>query len=195
MGTFCEYMNPVSVLDYRYGTEEMRNIFRADSYLGFLLDVEATLAEVQETKKIIPKNTSKNIRNATSLVKRERVEEIESEINHDIMAVVKALEEKSGDAGKWIHFGATSYDIVDTARSIQHKNALALIEKAIDDLIISLSKLSKKHKKTVMLGRTHGQWATPITFGLKIAVFLSELNRHKERLDEIKPRIITGKFF
>jgi len=55
MGTFCEYMNPVSVLDYRYGTEEMRNIFRADSYLGFLLDVEATLAEVQETKKIIPK--------------------------------------------------------------------------------------------------------------------------------------------
>ena len=107
MGTFCEYMNPVSVLDYRYGTEEMRNIFRADSYLGFLLDVEATLAEVQETKAIIPKNTSKNIRNATSLVKRERVEEIESEINHDIMAVVKALEEKSGDSGKWIHFGAT----------------------------------------------------------------------------------------
>ena len=73
MGTFCEYMNPVSVLDYRYGTEEMRNIFRADSYLGFLLDVEATLAEVQEAKKIIPKNTSKNIRNAISLVKRDRI--------------------------------------------------------------------------------------------------------------------------
>ena len=194
MGTFCEYMNPVSVLDYRYGTEEMRNIFRADSYLGFLLDVEATLAEVQETKAIIPKNTSKNIRNATSLVKRERVEEIESEINHDIMAVVKALEEKSGDSGKWIHFGATSYDIVDTARSIQHKNALVLIEKAIDNLITSLSKLAKKHRKTVMLGRTHGQWATPITFGLKVAVFLSELTRHKERLKEIKPRIVTGKF-
>ena len=187
-------MNPVSVLDYRYGTEEMRNIFRADSYLGFLLDVEATLAEVQETKAIIPKNTSKNIRNATSLVKRERVEEIESEINHDIMAVVKALEEKSGDSGKWIHFGATSYDIVDTARSIQHKNALVLIEKAIDNLITSLSKLAKKHRKTVMLGRTHGQWATPITFGLKVAVFLSELTRHKERLKEIKPRIVTGKF-
>ncbi len=187
-------MNPVSVLDYRYGTEQMRDIFRADSYLGSLMEVEATLAEVQESLGLIPKNSAKNIRKAISEVTRERVEEIESEINHDIMAVVKALEEKSGDSGKWIHFGATSYDIVDTARSLQHKKALVLIEKAIEQLIKSLASLAKKHKKTVMLGRTHGQWATPITFGLKMAVFLSELKRHKERLEELKPRIVTGKF-
>ncbi len=194
MGTFCEYMNPVSVLDYRYGTEKMRNIFRADSYLQFLLEVEATLAEVQETKGIIPEKSAKNIRRACSSVKRERVEEIEAEINHDIMAVVKALEEKSGESGKWIHFGATSYDIVDTARALQHKKAITLIENATENLIGSLSVLAKKHRGTVMLGRTHGQWATPVTFGLKMAVFLSELNRHKQRLREIKPRIITGKF-
>lgn len=187
-------MNPVSVLDYRYGTEQMRDIFRADSYLGSLMEVEATLAEVQESLGLIPKNSAKNIRKAISEVTRGRVEEIESEINHDIMAVVKALEEKSGDSGKWIHFGATSYDIVDTARSLQHKKALVLIEKAIEQLIKSLASLAKKHKKTVMLGRTHGQWATPITFGLKMAVFLSELKRHKERLEELKPRIVTGKF-
>ena len=187
-------MNPVSVLDYRYGTENMRNIFRANSYLNFLMEVEATLAEVQESNGIIPKKCSKKIRKATSLVNRKRVEEIEKDINHDIMAVVKALEEKSGDAGKWIHFGATSYDIVDTARSLQHKKALILIEKAMEELLKSLSKLSNEHRNTVMLGRTHGQWATPITFGLKMAVFLSELNRHKQRLIEIKPRIITGKF-
>jgi len=187
-------MNPVSVLDYRYGTEQMRDIFRADSYLGSLMEVEATLAEVQESLGLIPKNSAKNIRKAISEVTRERVEEIESEINHDIMAVVKALEEKSGDSGKWIHFGATSYDIVDTARSLQHKKALVLIEKAIEQLIKSLASLAKKHKKTVMLGRTHGQWATPITFGLKMAVFLSELKRHEERLEELKPRIVTGKF-
>ena len=187
-------MNPVSVLDYRYGTEQMRDIFRADSYLGSLMEVEATLAEVQESLGLIPKNSAKNIRKAISEVTRERVEEIESEINHDIMAVVKALEEKSGDSGKWIHFGATSYDIVDTARSLQHKKALVLIEKGIEQLIKSLASLAKKHKKTVMLGRTHGQWATPITFGLKMAVFLSELKRHKERLEELKPRIVTGKF-
>ncbi len=187
-------MNPVSVLDYRYGTEQMRDIFRADSYLEFLMEVEAALAEVQETIGLIPKNSSKDIRNAISKVTRKRVEEIESEINHDIMAVVKALEEKSGESGKWIHFGATSYDIVDTARSLQHKKALVLIENAINQLIKSLASLAENHKDTVMLGRTHGQWATPITFGLKIAVFLSELNRHKERLNELKPRIVTGKF-
>ena len=128
-------MNPVSVLDYRYGTDQMREIFRADSYLGFLMEVEATLAEVQESISLIPKNSSRNIRQAIHQVTRKRVEEIESEINHDIMAVVKALEEKSGDAGKWIHFGATSYDIVDTARSLQHKNALILIEKAMEELL------------------------------------------------------------
>jgi adenylosuccinate lyase len=187
-------MNPVSVLDYRYGTDQMRDIFRADSYLGFLMEVEATLAEVQESIGLIPKNSSKNIRQAIPKVTRKRVEDIESEINHDIMAVVKALEEKSGNSGKWIHFGATSYDIVDTARSLQHKSALKLIEHAIEELIKSLSSLAKKHKNTVMLGRTHGQWATPITFGLKIAVFLSELKRHRQRLNEVKPRIVTGKF-
>ena len=187
-------MDPVSVLDYRYGTERMRTVFRANSYLQALLEVEATLAEVQESKNIIPKGTSKIIRNGITSVNRKRVEEIESEINHDVMAVVKALEEKTGDAGKWIHFGATSYDIVDTARALQHKSAIVLLERAINDLIKSLSNLAIKHDKTVMLGRTHGQWATPITFGLKIAVFIAELKRHKDRLEEIKPRILTGKF-
>jgi adenylosuccinate lyase len=187
-------MDPVSVLDYRYGTEQMRTVFRANSYLQYLLEVEATLAEVQESKNIIPKGISKNIRNGVKLVKRKRVEEIEAEINHDVMSVVKALEEHSGDSGKWIHFGATSYDIVDTARGLQHKAAIVLLEKAINNLINSMAILAKSHKKTVMLGRTHGQWATPITFGLKISVFLAELIRHRERLEEIKPRILTGKF-
>ena len=187
-------MDPVSVLDYRYGTEKMRSVFRANSYLKFLLEVEATLAEVQEEMGIIPKGAGSAIRDGLKSVKRERVEEIEKSINHDIMAVVKALEEKTGDSGKWIHFGATSYDIVDTARALQHSNAIDLIEKALEKLITALSNLAKKHKNTVMLGRTHGQWATPITFGLKIAVFLAEMKRHSERLSEIKPRIITGKF-
>ena len=187
-------MDPVSVLDYRYGTEEMRNVFRANSYLNFLLKVEATLAEAQAEIGIVPKEAALEIRKGIKLVKRERVEEIEAEINHDVMAVVKGLEEQVGDAGKWIHFGATSYDIVDTARALQHKKAIDLIELALRKLIKSMAKLSQKHKDTVMLGRTHGQWATPITFGLKMAVFTSELSRHMERLIELKPRIMTGKF-
>ena len=187
-------MDPVSVLDYRYGTEEMRNVFRANSYLNFLLKVEATLAEAQSEIGIVPKEAASEIKKGIKLVKRERVEEIEAEINHDVMAVVKGLEEQVGDAGKWIHFGATSYDIVDTARALQHKKAINLIETALEKLIKSMAELAQKHKDTVMLGRTHGQWATPITFGLKIAVFVSELGRHMDRLNELKPRIMTGKF-
>jgi len=187
-------MDPVSVLDYRYGTDEMRNVFRANSYLNFLLKVEATLAEAQADIGIVPKEAALEIKKGIKLVKRERVEEIEAEINHDVMAVVKGLEEKVGDAGKWIHFGATSYDIVDTARALQHKKAIDLIELALRKLIKTMAKLSQKHKDTVMLGRTHGQWATPITFGLKMAVFTSELSRHMERLIELIPRIMTGKF-
>lgn len=194
MHPFWRNMDPVSVLDYRYGTEDMRNVFRANSYLNFLLKVEATLAEAQSEIGIVPKEAATEIRKGLKLVKRERVEEIEAEINHDVMAVVKGLEEQVGEAGKWIHFGATSYDIVDTARALQHKKAISLIEKALKRLINSMAKLAGKHKDTVMLGRTHGQWATPITFGLKMAVFTSELVRHMERLVELKPRIQTGKF-
>ena len=187
-------MDPLSVLEHRYGCEKMRSIFRANSYLKRLLEVEATLAEIQSDIGMIPQEHGKMIRDGIEKVERERVEEIESEIKHDGRAVVKALAEQGGEACKSIHFGATSYDIVDTARSLQHKKALVLIENAINQLIKSLASLAEKHKDTVMLGRTHGQWATPITFGLKIAVFLSELNRHKERLNELKPRIVTGKF-
>jgi len=194
MHPFWRNMDPVSVLDYRYGTEDMRNVFRANSYLNFLLKVEATLAEAQSEIGIVPKEAATEIRKGLKLVKRERVEEIEAEINHDVMAVVKGLEEQVGEAGKWIHFGATSYDIVDTARALQHKKAISLIEKALKRLINSMAKIAGKHKNTVMLGRTHGQWATPITFGLKMAVFTSELVRHMERLVELKPRILTGKF-
>ena len=194
MHPFWRTMDPVSVLDYRYGSEEMRNIFRANSYLNFLLNIEATLAEAQAEIGLVPKEAAIAIKKGLGRVKRKRVEEIEAEINHDVMAVVKGLEEQVGDAGKWIHFGATSYDIVDTARALQHKKAITLIEIALKKLIKSMSNLANEHKNTVMLGRTHGQWATPITFGLKIAVFTSELARHIDRLTELKPRILTGKF-
>ncbi len=187
-------MDPLSVLEERYGCEEMRSIFRANSYLRRLLEVEATLAEVQSELNIIPKEHGKLIRNGIETVKRKRVEEIESEIKHDVMAVVKALAEQVGEAGKSIHFGATSYDIVDTARGLQHKEALAIIERNIVELIKVLKTLAAKYSETVMLGRTHGQWATPVTFGLKMIVFATETDRHLKRLKELKPRIVVGKF-
>ena len=159
-----------------------------------MLEVEATLAEVQSDMGMIPQEHGKMIRDGIEKVERERVEEIESEIKHDVMAVVKALAEQVGEAGKSIHFGATSYDIVDTARALQHKEALTIVESNIEKLIDVLKTLAKKYSDVVMLGRTHGQWATPVTFGLKMIVFATEMNRHLERLQELKPRIVVGKF-
>jgi len=107
------------------------------------------------------------------------------------MAMVKALTEVSNS--KYVHFGATSYDIVDTATALQLKDAVKILEKDLIGLKETLQGLARKHKKTLMLGRTHGQHAIPITFGLKMAVFATETGRHIERLNELKKRILVGK--
>jgi len=98
-----------------------------------------------------------------------------------------------GDAGKYIHLGATSYDIVDTANALQFSESTTYIQKGLKELRSTLLKLSKKHKKTVMLGRTHGQHTIPITFGLKMAGYAMEIERHIERLFECKSRLLIGK--
>jgi adenylosuccinate lyase len=189
----CARVDPTCVLDYRYGRDEMRAIFGADAYLRALLEVEATLAKEQEALGLIPKGHGTAIRKAIPKVSRDRVEAIEAEIRHDIMAVAKALAEQAGDAGRSVHFGATSYDIVDTARALQHRDALALVADGVDALIAALAGQAREHRDLVMLGRTHGQWATPVTFGLKMAVFAAEAARQRERLAELRPRLETGK--
>src|SRR2546429_9757421 len=110
------------------------------------------------------------------------------------MAVVLALTEAcEGEAGKYVHLGATSNDILDTATALQLRDAIRLLEADIGDLTGVLAGLASKYKRTVMLGRTHGQAAVPITFGLKMAVFASEVARQRERLREVGPRIVVGK--
>jgi adenylosuccinate lyase len=123
-----------------------------------------------------------------------RVNEIEKETRHDIMAVTKALSEVcSGDAGKYVHLGATSYDIVDTANALQFAQATDLIKAQIRELRVTLVGLAKEYKNTIMAGRTHGQYSIPITFGLKMAVYAMEVDRHLERLHECKSRLLVGK--
>ena len=104
----CAIVDPTCVLDYRYGRDQMRAIFGADAYLGALLKVEATLAEEQERLGLIPPDHAQAIRAAVPKVRRDRVEAIEAEIRHDIMAVARALAEQAGDAGVSVHFGDTS---------------------------------------------------------------------------------------
>lgn len=188
--------NPVCPLDYRYGREEVKEIFGESRRLQFLLDVEAALARAHAKVGNIPERDAEEITKKASVlrIKLERVKEIELETKHDIMAVTRALSEQcSGDAGKYVHLGATSYDIVDTANALQFAAATEYIQHELKSLRNTLVGLAKKHKKTVMLGRTHGQHTIPITFGLKMAGFTMEVERHLERMFECKSRLLVGK--
>ncbi len=189
-------MDPVCPLDYRYGRSEIKTIFGERQRLQYLLTVEAALARAHAAVGNIPEKAAAEIteKATTQMVKVSRVKEIEKETKHDIMAVTKALAEVcKDDAGKYIHLGATSYDIVDTANALQFMEATALISKQLKKLRTALLNLTKKHRHTVMLGRTHGQHTIPITFGLKMASYAMEVDRHLERMHELKSRLFIGK--
>ena len=189
-------MDPVCPLDYRYGRKEIKAIFGEEQRLQYLLEIEAALARAHASIGNIPKDAADEITKKANIkmVKVKRVKEIELETKHDIMAVTKALSEVcDGDAGKYIHLGATSYDIVDTANALQFIHATDMLSSGLKNLRISLLKMIKKHRHTVMLGRTHGQHTIPITFGLKMAGYAMECERHLERLHELKSRIYIGK--
>jgi adenylosuccinate lyase len=179
----------------RYGSEEMRRIFTEEARLQRMLDVEAALARANARHGLIPPEAAEVIAERASVrhVKLERVKEIEARIRHDVMAVVEALAEVCGEYGGYVHVGATSYDIVDTATALQLKEALAIIERRLEELCRLLCDLAVKYRDVVMIGRTHGQHALPITLGFKFAVWASEFARHVERLREVKRRVLVGK--
>jgi len=189
-------MSLLCPIDFRYGRPKMKAIFDEETRLQRLLDVEAALARAEAKAGLIPADAATEIskRATTKRVTVSRVEELEKETRHDLMAVVLALTEAcEGDAGKYVHLGATSNDIQDTATALQLRDAIRLLERDLDELINVLAGLASKHKRTIMLGRTHGQAAVPLTFGLKMAVFASEVARHRDRLREASPRIVVGK--
>jgi len=188
-------MNLVCPLDFRYGRDEVKKIFSEESRLAHLLQVEGALARANATLDIIPQEAADEIsRNATlDYVSVERVKEIERDIHHDVMAMVKALAEVSGDAGKYVHLGATSYDIVDSANALQMLKAIDVLEQDILGVMHSLLYLAERYRDTVMLGRTHGQYALPITFGLKMAVFAAEMDRHLKRIGRCRKEVGVGK--
>ena len=173
----------------------MLKIFEEENRVQKLLDVEAALALAHAEVGNIPRKDAEKIAAmaSTKYVKVERVKAIEKEIKHDIASLVRALSEVCGESGAYVHLGATSYDIVDTANALQLKDAEAIIEKRLAELKTILQKQAEQHKDTVMIGRTHGQHALPITLGFKFAVWGYEINRHLERLSECKKRVLTGK--
>lgn len=185
----------VCPLDFRYGRKEMLSIFDEEERLKAMLQVESALAQAEAKYGVIPKDAAKSIDKAVNAgtVKIQRVKEIEAEIGHDTMAMVRALSEVAEKGATYVHFGATSNDIVDTATALQLKRAIKIIKGDIIELETILAMRALEEKSTIMLGRTHGQAALPITFGLKLAVFLAEMDRQLERLEESEKRVVVGK--
>lgn len=182
-------------IDYRYGSREMREIFEEEKRLEYQLKVEAALAEVLADFGQISKKTAKTIKEKANLkfVKLARVREIEKEIKHDVMAMVRALTEVSGPAGKYVHLTATSYDIVDTALALQIKDALEILLKRGKELLNTCLESCQKYKDLVTIGRTHGQHAIPITLGFKFANFADKIGEDLKRLTGDK-KYLLGKF-
>jgi adenylosuccinate lyase len=179
----------------RYGTPEMLRVFEEEARVQRLLDVEAALALAHAEVGNIPRKDAEKIAAMASVkyVKVARVKAIEKEIKHDLASLVRALSEVCGSSGAYVHLGATSYDIVDTANALQLKDASDIIEKKLVTLKSILQKQAAQYKETVMIGRTHGQHALPITLGFKFAVWGYEVSRHIKRLNDCRARVLAGK--
>jgi len=179
----------------RYGSAEMRRIFDEENRLQKMLEVEAALAWAHSQVGNIPKEDAQKIvtKASTKYVKLKRVKEIENEIRHDVMALVRALAEVCGPSGEYVHLGATSSDMLDTATALQLKEAVNLIEKRLNDLESVLLARAEQHKMSIMTGRSHGQHALPTTFGFKSAVWMREISRHIQRIRDCRDRLLVGK--
>jgi len=186
----------VCPLDYRYGRREMKAIFSEKSRIEYQMQVEAALARAHAKLGEIGQADADEITRVAGadVVSVERIKEIEKTTNHDLMAMVKAMTEQcQGDAGKYVHLGATSNDIVDTATALQIKAALAIIAADVDDFTLTLAQIAKRERDTLEIGRTHAQFAIPITYGFKLAGYIAEMLRYRERFEEIAPRACAGK--
>ena len=176
----------------RYSMPEMRVIWSEESKFQSWLDVEIAVCEAQEHFGAIPKGTSEKVR-AGAKFTVERIDEIERETHHDLIAFVKCVTENLGEEGHYVHYGVTSYDIEDTAMALRMRAACDIVIEDLTQLAEVIAKLAREHKMTPMIGRTHGVHAEPITFGFKMAVWYSQVQRDIERMRQAREAISVGK--
>ncbi len=176
----------------RYSRPEMRAIWTEENKFKAWLEVEILACEAWSKLGVIPAEDVVKLReNAGFDIKR--IYEIEEETRHDVVAFTRAVSETLGEEKKWVHYGLTSTDVVDTALSYLLLQANAIIEKDLEDFIDILADKAREHKDTVMMGRTHGVHAEPTTFGLKLALWYEEMKRNLERFRTAKQGIAVGK--
>src|SRR5918993_4359395 len=180
----------------RYGSKEIKKIFEEEQHLQYQLDFEAAVSAAQAHIKMIPENASDDI---TKKVKSgkitiEKVKELEAVTEHDTAAIVEALSEQCSEKTRpWIHYGLTSNDIIDTTLSMQMRDAFSIIESKILDIATALTDKALEFRTLPAVGRTHGQHASIISFGLKFAVWAAEMAKHIERIEEGKKRFLLCK--
>ena len=182
-------------LEFRYGRESVRDLFSRGARLNRALRVEAALALSEAELGMVPADAAAAIDRAATLsqVSLERVDALERTLRHDVMAMSRALAEAAGPSGRWVHFGATSADITDTALALELKESAAILRGDLTELARTLVELARTHRVTPEVGRTHGQHGVPISFGYKMAVAAAEVSRHRDRLDQLLPRLAVGK--
>jgi len=191
---------PSSIIDsdyYRdmFGSATMREVFSDESRLKAWITTEVALAKAQVQLGIIPKGIDEEL---ARVAKVENLDVVEMKTDFDrvgfpILPFVKQLNKVCGpETARWVHYGATTQDILDTGMVLQIKEGIGIIETELDAIIEATAKLAKKHAGTVMAGRTFQQLAAPITFGYKAAVWLDEMIRHRDRLVQLKERVLVG---
>ncbi|AWR97213.1 adenylosuccinate lyase [Acidianus sulfidivorans JP7] len=181
-------------LDWRYGSNEMRNIFSRDSIIRYRIKVELALLNALKKYNYVTEDDIKKVEEASKNIDIQQIDNLENKVGHDVMAMVIWLAEKSGDSGRYIHYGATSYDIVDTAYALMFRDALKIIKNKLVNILDKLTDLAIKYENTIMIGRTHGQHALPITFGFKVANYIYEISRSLERIIDTEKRLLKIKF-
>jgi len=181
----------------QFGTPEMRAVFDDRMTVQKWLDVEVALARAEAELGLIPLEAAEVIAQAGDAADYD-LDAMKAEMDrtsHPIVPLVRAMEEKCpGEAGGYIHWGATTQDIMDTGQILQIKDAWAQIAEDLDTLDKNLAVLARTHRVTPMAGRTHGQQAQPVTFGYKVAVWLDEVRRHRTRMDQAAERLFVGQF-
>lgn len=179
-------------IEYRYGTTEMRDVWSEERRFFAIVASEVALARAEAAVGVIPAGAADAIAAGAQSASLARAKAIEEEIRHDMMAIVKAIAEECGEAGRYVHLGATSNDMLDTATGLQLRDALALLETKLRGLLGVLLRRATETKSLVAAGRTHGQIGVPTTYGLRFAIWAAEIGRHLDRLVELRPRVEVG---
>lgn len=175
----------------RYSLPEMTEIWSDETRFRIWLDIEIAACEANNERGLVPDDAIKDIREKADF-RVERILEIEEEVKHDVIAFLTNVAEYVGPASRYIHYGMTSSDILDTALAVQMVKAGRLIAGALERLITIIGERAREHKNTIMIGRTHGVHAEPITFGLKLAVWYAELKRQFARLNDAIETVRVG---